>query len=272
MYKMKTLISKSVTLVLILCLFITGCNGDEVKSDTQKTYVLVHGAFQGAYAWQYVKAQLEKKGQKVIAVELPAHGEDKTPPGNISLDVYRDKVVSAITSVSDKVILVGHSMGGMVITATAEKIPDRIEKLIYIAAFVPGNGQSLLDLASTDSTSMLFPALVPSADGLTQDIKPENIVPIFAQDANDEVKKLLLDKRRPEPTKIFPDKATVSAANWGKVDKYYIFTKRDNTVGPNLQKRMVAAAKITKTTTIDSDHSPFLTKPDVITELLLAND
>ncbi|MCE7060216.1 alpha/beta fold hydrolase [Dyadobacter sp. CY343] len=270
---MKTLISKLIGSLLIMCIFITGCDGDdEVQSAPSKTYVLVHGAFQGAYAWQYVKAQLEKKGHKVVAVELPAHGEDKTPPADISLNVYRDKVVGAISGLSGKVILVGHSMGGMVITATAEKIPDKIEKLIYIAAFIPANGQSLLDLASTDSTSKLFPALIPSADGLTQDIKPENIVPIFAQDANEEVKKLLLDKRRAEPSKIFPDKATVTAANWAKVDKYYIFTKRDNTVGPGLQKRMVAAAKITKTTTIDSDHSPFLTKPDVITELLMANN
>ena len=270
---MKNPVIKIIFSLLISCLFIVACDDDDDEViASPKTYVLVHGAFQGAYAWQYVKAQLEKKGQKVVVVELPAHGEDKTPPADISLNVYRDKVVSAITPLSGKVILVGHSMGGMVITATAEMIPDRIEKLIYIAAFVPGNNQSLLELSLTDSTSLLPAALIPSADGLTQDIKPENIVPIFAQDANEEVKKLLLEKRRPEPTKIFPDKATVTAANWGRVEKYYIFTKRDNTVGNNLQKRMVAAAKITKTTTVDSDHCPFLTKPDIITELLMANN
>src|SRR5277367_2918558 len=95
-----------------------------------KTFVLVHGAWQAPYAWENVKAQLEKKGFTVVIVELPGHGADQTDPSTLSINAYRDKVVETINALPGKVILVGHSMAGMVVSATAEQIPDKIEKLV----------------------------------------------------------------------------------------------------------------------------------------------
>ena len=132
-------------------------------------------------------------------VELPAHGEDSTSPAQVSIDVYRDKVIAAINKMGSPVVLVGDSMAGMVISATAEKIPSQIEKLIYIAAYVPANGQSLLDLASGDQQSALPPALIPSDDGLTLDVAHEQITNIFVQNGSERVKQLLLSKFRVEP-------------------------------------------------------------------------
>lgn len=102
-------------------------------------------------------------------IELPGPGKDQTPPYQLSLDAYRDKVIQAIHSTNGKVILVGHSMGGMVLTHVAEKIPSQIEKLVYIGAFLPTNGQSLLELTNSDPDSKLGPALSQSADKLLLD-------------------------------------------------------------------------------------------------------
>jgi pimeloyl-ACP methyl ester carboxylesterase len=231
--------------------------------------VLVHGAWQAPYAWQSVKDQLIQKGQNVVVVELPGHGSDMTAPATLSMDVYRDKVIAAINAVQGNVVLVGHSMGGMVITAAAEKIPNRIDKLVYIGAFLPANGQSLLALASTDSTSMLGPNLVPSADQLTLGIKAESIVPVFIQDGSDAVKKQVVDNYRPEPAIPFTNPVTITAANFGKLTKYYFYTAQDHAVGLNLQKRMVAAAGIKNTYTLNSSHCPFLSMPDQVTSYLL---
>lgn len=153
-------IAISAMLVMLVMYCLAGCSkgGNPVSS---KTFVLVHGAWQAPYVWDVVKSQLESKGQKVIVVELPAHGSDMTSPAAVSIDVYRDKVIAAILNVNGKVILVGHSMGGVVVTAVAEKIPSRIEKLVYIGAFLPANGQSLMDLAMTDAQSILGPNLIP---------------------------------------------------------------------------------------------------------------
>ena len=112
---------------------------------------------------------------------MPGHGDDTTSPVVASLDLYRDKVIEAINTVKGKVVLVGHSMGGMVVSLEAEKIPTRIEKLIYIGAYVPASGQSLFDLALMDKQSLLPPALIPSKDQLTLDIQHDQIINIFCQ-------------------------------------------------------------------------------------------
>ncbi|XZF15061.1 alpha/beta fold hydrolase [Chitinophagaceae bacterium MMS25-I14] len=258
------------TLLLIaVALFIfSSCHKND-DDNVSKTFVLVHGAWQAPYAWQYVKTQLEQNGQKVVVVELPAHGSDNTPPQNVTMDVYRDKVADAINAVNGKVILVGHSMGGFVVSEVAEKIPSKIEKLVYIGAFVPANGQSLQDLAGTDAQSLLGPNLIPSSDQLTLDIKQESRINIFIQDGSDDVKKLVSDNFKVEPAIPFINPAVITSANFGSVDKYYIHTAQDHAIGPDLQVRMVKAAGITKEYSLNSSHCPFLSMPDNVTQLLL---
>ena len=245
-----------------------GCSNDHFPPSS--TYVLVHGAWQAPYVWKTVKSQLESKGQKVVVVELPAHGDDNTSPANVSIDVYRDKVIEAIIATKEKVILVGHSMGGVVISAVAEKIPGKIKKLVYLGAFLPANGQSLLDLAGQDAQSLLGPSLIPSADQLTLDIKPGNITSIFCQDGSNDVKQLVLDNFRVEPAIPFTNKVSLTESNFGSVDKYYIHTLQDHAVGIDLQNKMAAAAHISKIYSVNTGHSPFLTRPTDVTKILLA--
>ncbi|HEV2478103.1 MAG TPA: alpha/beta fold hydrolase [Puia sp.] len=236
----------------------------------RRTYVLVHGAWTSSAGLEQVKEGLEKAGQKVILVSLPGHGDDQTPPNTLTMDVYRDKTIEAINAVHGKVILVGHSMAGMIISAVAEKIPNRIDKLIYLAAYLPANGQSLLDLASTDKDSYLGNALVPSEDKLTIGIKKDVIVPAFCQDAPDGVKNVVVSTFRAEPAIPLTNKVTLTMENFGHVPKYYIHTLQDHTVSPELQKRMVAAASnVVKEYSLDSSHTPFLSMPDQLVDLLL---
>ena len=237
---------------------------------TAKTFVLVHGAWSSAAGFQQVKDQLEKAGQKVILVSLPGHGDDQTPPNTLTMDVYRDKTIEAINSVQGKVVLVGHSMAGLVISAVAEKIPDRIDKLVYLAAFLPTDGQSLLDLATTDKDSYLGHALMPSEDKLTIGIKQDVIASAFCQDAPDAVKNIVVSTFRAEPAIPLTNKVTLTMANFGRVPKYYIHTLQDHAVSPELQKRMVAAApSVKKEYSINSSHTPFLSMPDQLVHILL---
>ncbi|MEP7110652.1 MAG: alpha/beta fold hydrolase [Ferruginibacter sp.] len=255
-------------IISVVAFLIMSCSKDD-SNIPKKTFVLVHGAWQAAWVWQDVKAQLESKGQKVIVVELPAHGADTTSPLNVSIDIYSEKVIAAVNKIKGKIILVGHSMGGVVITAVAEKIPAKIEKLVYIGAFLSANGQSLTDLALTDAQSHLGPSLIPVNGGLTLDIIPDSIINIFCQDGSAQTKQLVLSKFKPEPGIPFQNKVTVTAGAFGTVDKYYIKTLQDHAVGPDLQSRMIAAAGITKVYPIESGHCPFLSMPDKVTGILL---
>lgn len=249
----------------LFCLW--SCSRDQ--SYPPETYVLVHGAWQGPYVWQTVKQQLEEKGQKVVVIELPAHGTDQSAPGDMSIDVYSNTVIKALNSIPGKVILVGHSMGGVVITDVAEKVPQKIKKLVYVGAFLPANGQSLLDLALQDTQSLLGPSLIPSKDQLTLDVIRENVISIFCQDASPAIQQEVLNNFRVEPAIPFTNKVALTKGNFGKVDKYYIKTAEDHAIGPQLQEQMIAAADVKHTYTLQSGHCPFLSQPENVTGLLL---
>lgn len=247
-----------------------GCaNNEEEPTAAPQTYVLVHGAWQAPYVWDSVQADLSKSGNKVIVVELPGHGADTTAPHLLSLDVYRDKVIDAISKTDSTVILVGHSMGGMVITQVAEKIPNKIRKLVYIGAFLPATGQSLTDLAYSDPGSKLGPLLIPSADQLTLDVKRDSLTYLFINDGSEAGKQRVLDNYRAEPAIPFTNKVALTKENFGIVDKVYIKTLQDIVISPGLQDRMIAAAGITSVYTINTSHSPFLAQPHAVSDLLL---
>ena len=266
---MKASVSWLLSAAFALISFSSCAKDDEHPIIKSQTYVLVHGAWQAPYVWDNVRTELQNKGNKVIVVELPGHGSDQTPPHTLSLDVYRDKVIEAISKVDGKVILVGHSMGGIVISQVAEKIPAKISKLVYIGAFLPSSGQALTDLAFSDPDSKLGASLVPSADQLTLDVLGENLTQLFIGDGSQVDKERVMANYRAEPAIPLTNKAVLTKEGFGAVEKVYIKTLQDVVVSPALQDRMIAGAGIKTIYQLNTSHSPFLSKPKEVSELLL---
>jgi pimeloyl-ACP methyl ester carboxylesterase len=266
---------KKIILILLsvatATLMFSSCSkkNDEIIPIVKKNYVLVHGAWQAPYVWDAVKTSLINEGNNVIVVELPGHGSDQTVPSTLTINIYRDKVIDALSKIDGKVILVGHSLGGMIISAVAEQVPSKIEKLVYIAAYLPASGQSLLDLAQNDPGSALGGAgiLINNPNG-TLDVKHDQIVDIFIQDGSAQIQSLVLQNYRPEPAIPFMNPVTLTAANFGAVEKVYIKTLQDHVVSPYLQNRMITEAGIKTIYQLNTGHSPFLSKPDSVAILL----
>lgn len=266
---MKKTIFSLLTAAIAISTFASCNKNDNNSIANPKTFVLVHGAWQAPYVWDAVRNDLVTAGNKVIVVELPGHGNDMTPTHTLSIDAYRDKVIEAISKADEKVILVGHSMGGMVVTAVAEKVPERISKLIYIGAFLPASGQTLADLAMSDSGSKLGPLLTQSADKLTLDVQRDSLTYLFINDGTPADKQKVLDNYRAEPAIPFDNKVALTTANFGAVEKVYIKTLQDIVISPALQDRMIAAAGIKTVYPVNTSHSPFLSQPKTVSELLL---
>jgi pimeloyl-ACP methyl ester carboxylesterase len=263
--------TKLIQLLAVAFVFIlSSCSKDDKQSPKSNNYVLVHGAWQAPYAWQTVKNNLEKQGNKVIVIELPGHGDDHTTPADITLDVYRDKVINAISTIDGKVILVGHSLGGMVISAVAEALPAKIEKLVYVAAYLPLSGQTLDSLAHMDPDSHLDGdgILIFNYDAFTVDVKQDQIIDLFIQDGTPQVQSLVLQNYRTEPLKPFINPVTLTAQNFGSVKKAYIKTLQDHVVSPYLQGKMIEDGGVKSVYQINTGHSPFLSQPDTLTSLL----
>jgi len=263
---MKKTVSTLLTATFAATTLLSCAKDDTTPGNKQNTYVLVHGAWQAPYVWNAVRDDLTNKGNKVIVVELPGHGKDTTPTYALNLDVYRDKVIQELSAAEDPVILVGHSMGGMVVTAVAEKIPARIRKLVYIGAFVPQSGQALAEIS--DPESKLGPSLIPSEDRLTIDVKREDLTALFIADGSTQAKQSVLDNYRAEPAIPFTTKVNLTKEHFGSVDKVYIKTLQDIVISPGLQDRMIAAAGIKTIYSVNTSHSPFLSRPHEVAELL----
>ncbi|HET8735253.1 MAG TPA: alpha/beta hydrolase [Pricia sp.] len=97
---------------------------------------------------------MEKMGHSVIAPDLPAMGKDKTPVEDVRFDRTVEILCEMIDSVAGKVVLVGHSKNGVLISQIAENRPDKIEKLVYLAAVLAQNGKSAVDYFKLDNTSL----------------------------------------------------------------------------------------------------------------------
>jgi pimeloyl-ACP methyl ester carboxylesterase len=101
-----------------------------------KNYLLVHGAWGAAAEFDEVVKLLSDDGSRITSIDLPGHGENKAAIDKITMDAYVQTVVDTINTINEKVILVGHSLAGAIISQVAEVIPDSIDRLIYVAAIV----------------------------------------------------------------------------------------------------------------------------------------
>src|SRR4051812_47758796 len=109
-------------------------------------FLLVHGAFHGAWCWEPFVAELAGRGHAVATLDLPGAGDDATPVAEVTLDAYARRICEALSAEAAPVVLAGHSMGGMAIAQAAARCPEKIARLLYVAAFMPADGQSLVDL------------------------------------------------------------------------------------------------------------------------------
>lgn len=231
-------------------------------------FLLVHGAWHGGWCWRKVSPLAERKGHVALAPDLPGHGDDKTPTAAVTLQGYADRICEVAARQPEPVILVGHSMGGMAITQAAENCTERIRALVYMCAFLPRNGESLTTWASQDSASMVNPGTLNiGADGVST-FKPEFAREAFYSHCSDEdfafaQSRLVAQSPAPLGTPV-----ATTAERWGRVPRYYIECARDRAITLKLQRAMQEASPCQRAFSLDTDHSPFSSAPEQLSEIL----
>ena len=225
------------------------------------TYILVHGAWHGAWCWFKTAPLLEKLGHKVITLDLPAHGIDKSPTASVTLKAYSERVVEVLDASPEPVILVGHSMGGIVITEAAQARPGKITKLVYVTAFLLKDGETLLDVASQDPLALVMPNLVMNADGSSATLKDEVINEAFYGDCSPSDITLARSLLVPQAGAPFATPVHTTAEAWGSVQRYYIECLQDRAISIDSQRSMVNKNGVVRVHTMNTSHSPFLSAP-----------
>lgn len=235
-----------------------------------ETFVLVHGAFQDATCWDPVVTRLQRAGHTAIAVQLPGRGNDGLAPATVTLDAYRAAVLKVVEAQAEPVVLVGHSFGGITLSAVAEAAPERVRRLVYVAAYLPRSGESLQSLSGEDHENRFTKEnFVLAPDYSTAQVLERDRVLIFANDAKSELAARIAQSMIPDPLPPMGTPVTLTAERFGRVPKVYIHTLRDHAVSPALQRVMVERTSVAATFTIDSGHAPYATQPARLTKLLI---
>ena len=142
---------------------------------------------------------------------------------------------------NDPVLLVGHSMGGIVIGQAAEQLPDKIKALVYVSGYLLSSGQSILQIVQEDeNAAKLVPYLV--SDGPVCTIRPDKIREVFYGHCTDSDAKWAASRLVPQPFLPFATSVQVTAERFGRIPKFYIQCLDDRTVPPTVQTRMIQLA------------------------------
>ncbi|MCD0465948.1 alpha/beta fold hydrolase [Flavobacterium sp. ENC] len=237
------------------------------KAQNTSTIVIIHGAWSSSNDWQHVSEDLTAGGNSVISVNLPGHGTDNTAISVISLKLYVDEVKKAIGD-KQNIVLVGHSFGGIVASQVAEEIAPQIKKIIYIAAYVPKNGESLLSLAKTDAESHVGKNLIVEEKAGIATIKKEGIADVFLADAPAKVAEYVSNNLKPEPLAPLATPVTLTEGKFGKIDKVFVYSLNDHTIGYSLQQKMAKDAGIQRLYALPSSHTPFIMFPHILAQII----
>ena len=232
-------------------------------------YVLVHGAFGGAWCWQEVVPRLEGAGHEVVAVDLPGGGDDTTPVADVTLDSCARRVCDALTEPS---ILVGHSMGGAVITQAAGNCPENIERLVFVCAFMPGDGQSLLALTDypEGADDQIQANLAVSGDPPVATLSDEAFANAIYNRCSPEIPTWAVPRLRPQAVAVFAAPVSVDDQALARIPRSYVLTNYDQSIPPALQRRMIEEHPCERVTELDTDHAPYFSATDALVGALLA--
>lgn len=227
-------------------------------------FLLIHGALNGAWCWRDLIPALEHLGHSVRAIDLPSHGADQTPYQDVTLDLYAKAILDAL---EPPAIVVAHSMSGFPATLAAQRDPSQFQRLIYLCAYVPQPGKSLVDLRKEGPSQPLRPAIRLTEDKLGWTVDPARARGIFFHDCPKDVADFALQNLSIQATQ--PSSVPVqTGANSDGMQRDYIRCLDDRTIPPQLQQDMSRDWPKERVHTLESGHSPFFSHPSQLAQLL----
>jgi pimeloyl-ACP methyl ester carboxylesterase len=233
-------------------------------------FVLVHGSWHAAWCWYKIVPRLQQAGHTAVAVDLPGHGRNPAALHRITLHDYAEAIGAVLRTQSEPVVLVGHSRGGIAISQAAERWPEKIGKLVYLAAFLVPPGESVLALARHDRDSLVAANLEINRDQGWDWLRPGIWREALYADCPEDDLALARTLLTPEPLAPSATPMQLSDANFGRIARAYIELLQDRAVSPALQRSMYAALPCQQVLAMNTSHSAYFSAPDALTANLVA--
>jgi alpha-beta hydrolase superfamily lysophospholipase len=259
---------KKAIFILAMSVSFFTTQAQKAVSKNSKTIVLVHGAWSDSSSWNAVTPILRAQGEEVININLAGHGKDTTSFAGISFQTYVNQVKAAIGN-RTAVVLAGHSFAGLVISQVAEEMPAQVKEL---AAALPNDGASLLSLAKQDPASHIGKSLTIDQEHGAAIVAKDAAADVFAADAPQQVQEYIAANLKPEPLAPLATPVHLTDKNFGSIRKVYIHTVNDNAISYPAQQYMAKAGKVAKVYSLPSSHTPFISMPDKLAAILIAEN
>ena len=220
-------------------------------------FLLVHGSCHGAWCWRDVIPALQALGHTARAIDLPGAGDDTTPHAEVTLDMCRDAVLAAT---SPKTIVVGHSWGGYPISAAGETDPGALRALVFLCAYIPVSGRSMIDMRKGAKRQLVADAVRLDPKRISYSIDPARVADIFYHDCPEEVVAFATARLCPQPTAPQATPLCIGK-NFDAVPKACIRAEFDRTIPPEYQVEMTRDWPADRVYDMPTSHSPFLSDP-----------
>jgi pimeloyl-ACP methyl ester carboxylesterase len=209
---------------------------------------------------------LEERGHRALAPDLAGMGQDRTPRASVTLAMWGEQIASLVAAQPEPVVLVGHSRGGIVLSEAAERVPDRIRRLIYLTAVLVPDGRSLASVMGETVRATPFERTV-NPDGSTtvaNAMVGERFYNTTAPQWVERAASLL----GPEPPGAFAVKLSLTPERFGRVPRAYIECLRDRALTIETQRAMQRLVPCDPVLALDTDHSPFYSAPEALVACL----
>lgn len=236
-------------------------------------YVLVHGAWHPESSWNDVKFLLQRSGHTVRTVQLPGLGNDPTPLETVTFQSHVAAVQNLVSQQWRPVILVGHGYGGAVVSQVGENIPNKIKKLVYVSGIMPLNGETVADLALTDTASLVTKYLQVDESGVGAFMTNEHYeqaifnVALTRDPLTRWKAKNVVAQLRPHPLATLFEPLQLGS-NYDGLSKVYISCLKDQAATPAAQRSMYSRVSGVRVYFLYSDHGAAVTAPYQLSELL----
>jgi pimeloyl-ACP methyl ester carboxylesterase len=229
-----------------------------------KNLLFIHGAWGGAWEFDEFIESLGERGLQAHAIDLPGHGQNSAPISEVTMDAYVNQVIETAEGIDGQIVLVGHSLAGAIISQVAERIPEKIERLVYVAATLPKNGETVMGLMQSDPAGELLPRIVFSDDQTFATVKPGDVEEVLLHDVKEPDRLADFAPRfaMEQATEPFLFPIELSDQAFGSVPKSYVRATLDKVMSPALQDRMISGWEVEQIFTLESGHFPMMSIPD----------
>lgn len=249
----------------------------DVSSDALRDIVLIHGAWQGSWAFDAWRPWLENAGWRVHCVDLPGNGHTPaTAQRPATLAGYTAHVCDVLARIDRPAVVLGHSGGGIVASQVAEALPGQVAALVYLVGMMLPGGMSYADLiaqARADDPAWVYTGIGPhlswSEDGLHSRVSADGALQVFLHDCPAEAAQAAARRLTPQPESGRAMANALTAGRFGRVPRLYVGCRNDRSVPWELQQRMQALQPPQARMALDCGHVPQLACPQALTEALL---